>query len=134
MEAKMKLRYFNIVFITIFFALLLSLSAKENIYEGAAYLPFAEEMPSPVGGLPAIYKNVKYPEIAQKAGIQGKVYLLAFVNENGGVDDVKVIKGLGGGCDEAAIKAVKNTKFKPGKNKGKAVKVKFSLAIKFKLN
>ncbi len=127
-------QYLSIAALLIFFALVFSLSAKDNVYEGEAYLPFAEEMPSPVGGLPAIYKHVKYPEIAQKAGIQGKVYLLAFINENGGVDDVKVIKGIGGGCDEAAIKAVKNTKFSPGKNKGKAVKVKFSLAIKFKLN
>jgi len=130
----MKIRQLNIMFLTLFFILLTTVSAKHIIYEGEAYLPFAEEMPVPNGGLPAIYKNVKYPEIAQKAGIQGKVYLLAFINENGGVDDVKVIKGIGGGCDEAAVVAVKKTKFKAGKNKGKAVKVKFSMAIKFKLN
>jgi len=130
----MKLRYLNITFVIIFFSLVLSLSAKQNVNEGAAYLPFAQEMPTPIGGLSAIYKKVVYPEIAQKAGVQGKVYLLAFINENGGVDDVKIIKGIGGGCDEAAMKAVKETKFKPGKNKGKPVKVKFSLAIKFKLN
>ena len=130
----MKIRNLSITILTISFSLLISLSAMQAVSEGEAYLPFAEEMPSPVGGLAGIYKNVKYPEIAQKAGIQGKVYLLAFVNENGIVEDVKVIKGIGGGCDEAAAAAVKKTKFSPGKNKGKPVKVKFSLAIKFKLN
>ena len=98
----MKIRNLSITILTISFSLLISLSAMQAVSEGEAYLPFAEEMPSPVGGLAAIYKNVKYPEIAQKAGIQGKVYLLAFVNENGIVEDVKVIKGIGGGCDEAA--------------------------------
>lgn len=108
-------------------------SNSEIPNEGEDYLAFAEEMPSPQGGLPAIYKRIVYPEIAQKAGVQGKVYLLVFVDENGGVNDVKVIKPLGGGCDEAAIDAIKNSKFTPGKNKGQAVKVKLSLAIEFKL-
>ncbi|MGE5683005.1 MAG: energy transducer TonB [Bacillota bacterium] len=97
------------------------------------YLAFAEVMPEPVGGLPAIYKKIVYPNIAKSAGLEGKVYLLVFVNENGGVDNVKVIKGIGGGCEEAATEAVKNVKYTPGKNKGVPVKVKLSLAINFKL-
>jgi len=71
--------------------------------------------------------------MAKKAGIEGKVYVLVFINENGDVDDVKVIKGLGGGCDEEVIKAVKDSKFKPASNKGVATKVKLSLAFTFKL-
>lgn len=102
--------------------------------DDAAYLPFAEVMPEPVGGLEALYKKIKYPNIAKQSGLEGKVYLLIYVNESGGVDDVKVVKSLGGGCDEAAIDAVKQTKFNPGKNKGAAVKVKLSLSINFKLN
>jgi protein TonB len=104
-----------------------------NNYEGEEYLAFAEQMPEPVNGLPGIYKLIKYPEIAKKAGIEGKVYVLAFINENGSVDDVKVIKGIGGGCDEATIKAVKQTKFTPATSEGKTVKVKMSLQIQFKL-
>jgi protein TonB len=97
------------------------------------YLPFAEVMPQPKGGLPAIYKHITYPEIARQSGIQGKEYLLVYVDEKGNVDDVKVIKGLGAGCDQAAINGVKAVKFTPGENNGKPVKVKLSLAITFKL-
>lgn len=97
------------------------------------YAAFAEVMPEPVGGLEAIIKKIVYPEIAKKAGLSGKLYLLIYVDEKGKVDDVKVIKGLGGGCDEAAIKAVKDSKFSPGKNSDVPVKVKLSLPITFKM-
>ncbi len=102
--------------------------------DDAAYLPFAEVMPEPEGGIPALYKKIKYPNIAKQSGLEGKVYVLIYVNETGGVDDVKVVKSLGGGCDEAAVDAVKQTKFSPGKNKGVAVKVKLSLSVNFKLS
>lgn len=101
--------------------------------EGNEYLAFAQEMPAPVGGLPSIYKKIEYPKIAKQAGVEGKVYVLAFVDEQGNVNDVKVVKGIGAGCDEVACDAVQDTKFKPGKHKGKNVKVKLSLAITFKL-
>ena len=98
-----------------------------------AYVAFAEVMPEPVGGIESIYKKIEYPSVAKKAGIEGKVYVLVFINESGDVDDVKVIKSLGGGCDEAVISAVKDSKFKPASNKGVATKVKLSLAFTFKL-
>jgi len=97
------------------------------------YAAFAEVMPSPVGGLEAVIKRIVYPEIAKKAGLSGKLYLLIYVDEKGQVDDVKVIKGLGGGCDEAAVKAVRESKFSPGKNSEVPVKVKLSLPITFKM-
>ncbi|MCU7491427.1 MAG: energy transducer TonB [Ignavibacteria bacterium] len=105
-----------------------------NISEqGDQYLAFAEVMPEPVGGLQSIYKKIVYPSIAKSAGLEGKVYVLIFINERGGVDDVKVVKGIGGGCEEAAIQAIKGVKFTPGKNGGAPVKVKLSLPISFKL-
>ena len=103
------------------------------VYGDEEYLAFSEEMPSPVGGMEAIMKMITYPSIAKKSGTQGKVFVLAYINENGGVHDVKIVKGIGAGCDEAAIDAIKKTKFNPGKNKGTAVKVKLSLTINFKL-
>ncbi len=103
------------------------------VYEEDPYLPFAEVMPEPVGGLEEIYKKVTYPEVAKRLGIEGKVYVLIYVNESGSVDDVKVIKGIGGGCDEAAVNAIKGLKFNPGKNAGSAVKVKMSLSVVFKM-
>lgn len=98
------------------------------------YLAFAEVMPEPVGGLSKIYENIKYPDIARQAGVQGKVFALAYVDEKGDVGDVKILKGLGAGCDEAAIEGIKKAKFTPGKNQGQSVKVKLSLTINFKLN
>ncbi len=98
------------------------------------YAAFAEEMPSPVGGMVSIQKNITYPSIAKQAGIEGKVYILAYINDKGTVDQVKVLKGIGAGCDEAAMDAVKKSKFTPGKNKGTPLKVKLSLTISFKLS
>jgi protein TonB len=116
-------------------AVLFLIPFSSNMPEGKddLYKPFAQVMPEPKDGLESIYSKIKYPDEAQKAGVQGKVYLLIYINESGGVDDVKVIKGIGAGCDEAAINAVKNTKFNPGKDNGVAVKVKLSLPITFKL-
>lgn len=123
-----------LILFVLFFVVTTLQSKQINIYEGEDYLAFADVMPEPDGGLPAIYKLISYPAIAKKAGIQGKVYLMAFISETGNVDDVKVIKGIGGGCDEAAIEAVKQTKFSSAQSGGKNVKVKMSLQIQFKLD
>ena len=90
-------------------------------------------MPTPIGGLEGIMRKISYPAMAMKTGTEGKVYMLLYVNESGDVDDVKVVKGIGGGCDEEAIKSIKKTKFTPGMDKGIAVKTKFSLAVMFKI-
>lgn len=128
--------FFKISFLFFLFISISNIFAEQSnlgTNEGGEYLAFAETMPEPVDGLPGIYKLIKYPEIAKKAGIEGKVYVLAFINENGTVDDVKLIKGIGGGCDEATINAIKQSKFLPGSSEGKNVKVKMSLQIQFKL-
>ncbi len=97
------------------------------------YLAFAEMMPEPVNGIAEMMKQVKYPEIAKKAGLEGKVFAMAYVDENGNVNDVKIIKGIGGGCDEEVISVLKKTKFKPGQNKVVKVKVKTSITFIFKI-
>lgn len=101
--------------------------------ESGDYYVMVDEMPEPIGGLYAIQSKIKYPEAAKNQGIEGKVYIQAFINELGNVDNAKVIKGIGGGCDEAALDAVMQTKFKPGILKGKQVKVQVSIPITFKL-
>jgi protein TonB len=93
-----------------------------------------EEMPEPIGGIQGIQQRIIYPEIAKRAGVQGRVYVKAFVDESGTVKKAEVIKGIGAGCDEAAIDAVIKTKFKPGKQRGKPVRVQVSIPILFKLN
>ncbi|MXW63898.1 MAG: energy transducer TonB, partial [Bacteroidetes bacterium SB0668_bin_1] len=92
-----------------------------------------EQMPEPIGGIAAIQAEVKYPEIARKAGVEGRVFLQFVVNEQGNVQDVVVSRGIGAGCDEEAIRAVEQAKFTPGKQRGKPVKVRMSLPITFKL-
>ncbi len=98
------------------------------------YFVAVDEMPSIIDGLKAIQEKIVYPQTAKNAGIEGKVYVLAFIDETGTVAKAQIIKGIGGGCDEAAINAVLKTKFNPGKQKGKPVKVQVSIPILFKLN
>lgn len=130
--------------ILIILLFLIQLSSSQNVnakfseisFRGGdeEYLAFAEVMPEPEGGMGAIVKKIKYPEIARQANLQGKVYILAFIDEKGNCTSAKVVKGIGGGCDEAACNAIKATKFKPGKNGGVPVKVKLSLPIEFRFN
>jgi periplasmic protein TonB len=106
---------------------------EKKVEEEPTYFVAVEEMPEPIGGIQAIQSKIIYPEIAKRAGVEGKVYVLAFVDETGLVTNAKIIKGLGAGLDEAALNAVKQTKFKPGKQRGKPVKVQVSIPIVFRL-
>lgn len=92
-----------------------------------------EQSPELIGGLPGLQKKIKYPEIAKKAGVEGRVFLQFIVDEQGNVSDPIVTRGIGAGCDEEAVRAILEAKFKPGKQRGKAVKVKMSLPITFRL-
>jgi protein TonB len=98
------------------------------------YFIAVEDLPELVGGIAGLQKRVVYPEMAVRAGIQGRVFVLAFVNEVGHVVKAEVQKGIGGGCDEAAVKAVMESKFHPGKQRGKAVKVRVSIPVRFSLS
>lgn len=97
------------------------------------YYIAVDEMPEPIGGLNSIQSKIKYPEEAKRSGIEGKVFIQAFIDENGNVVKAKVIKGVGSGLDEVALEAVKQTKFIPGKQEGKPVKVQVAIPIVFKL-
>lgn len=92
-----------------------------------------ENMPELIGGIEGLQKRVKYPEIAKKAGVEGTVFLQFIVDESGNVVDPAVVKGIGAGCDEAALEAIRVAKFKAGRQRGKPVKVKFSLPVRFRL-
>ncbi len=81
-----------------------------------------EQMPKPVGGIVAIQKKIVYPEFAKRAGIQGKVHVKAFVDETGNVFKVELVKGIGGGCDEVALEAVKNSEILTWQTKRKSCK------------
>ncbi|MGK9367335.1 energy transducer TonB [Melioribacter sp. Ez-97] len=98
------------------------------------YLPIAEVMPEPADGLANLMKKIQYPEFAKKTGQEGRVIAMAYINENGDVDDVKIIKGVGGGCSEEVERVLKSSKFKPGMKGGQPVKVKLTMSFVFKLN
>ncbi len=100
---------------------------------------FVEDQPSPLGGMKAFYayvgKNMKYPAQARRMGIEGKVYVTFVVGKDGALTDVKVLKGIGAGCDMEAIRVLSGApKWKPGKQRGRPVRVRMQLPIIFKLN
>jgi TonB family protein len=100
---------------------------------------YVEEMAKFPGGESEMYKfigrNIRYPQMAVDAGITGKVFVSFVVDENGYVTDVKVLRGIGGGCDEEAIRTIKAMpKWIPGTQNGKPVCVSLNLPISFTLN
>ncbi|TAG69001.1 MAG: energy transducer TonB, partial [Runella slithyformis] len=79
-------------------------------------------------------KNIKYPAAASRANVSGKVYLTFVVNTDGSIQDVQTLKGLGFGCDEEAQRVIRSMpKWKPGKQSGRSVRVKFNLPVSFVL-
>lgn len=98
-----------------------------------------EDQPEFPGGMAAFYKfvgdNMDYPSQARRMGIEGRVYVQFVVDKDGSVTDVKAVKGIGAGCDEEAARVLRmSPKFKPGKQRGRAVKVRMVLPIIFKLS
>jgi protein TonB len=106
---------------------------ETEIGEETVYFIAVEEMPEPLGGLKSIQEKIVYPEIALRARVEGKVFVKAFVDETGKVTSAEIVKGIGAGCDEAAIDAVLQTKFSPGKQRGRPIKVQVTIPIVFKL-
>ncbi len=92
-----------------------------------------ENMPELIGGLASIQQNIRYPEMARRAGIEGRVYVQFIVNERGEVENPQVIRGIGGGADEEALRAVRQAKFTPGMQRGRPVRVQYSLPVVFRL-
>lgn len=100
--------------------------------EEPSFFVAVEEMPQLIGGMKELQTKIKYPDIAKRVGVEGKVLVQALVDENGDVVSVKTLKGIGAGCDEEAMDAVKKSKFVPGKQRGKNVKVQVTIPIVFK--
>ncbi|GAB1405059.1 energy transducer TonB [Lentimicrobium sp.] len=110
---------------------------EEEVAE-AEIFTVVEDQPSFPGGDEArirfLQENIKYPQMARESGIQGTVYVTFVVERNGSVTDVRVMRGIGGGCDEEAVRVIKAMpKWIPGKQRGKPVRVQFNMPIKFTL-
>ncbi|GJM59633.1 TonB family protein [Persicobacter diffluens] len=100
---------------------------------------FAEKQPAFPGGISAFYKyvskNMNYPSQAKRQGISGKVFVQFVVDRDGSISNVEIMKGIGAGCDEEAKRVLANSpKWNPGKQRGRAVRVRMVLPITFKLN
>ena len=109
-----------------------SFSQQSVVDDEGVYL-MCEKMPELIGGMDDLQKKIRYPLQAKTLGVQGVVYVQAIINEEGKVESHKLAKKLGAGCDEEAIRVLKKSKFKPGYDKGKPVKVRFTLPIFFRL-
>lgn len=96
------------------------------------FVPF-EQRPKIIGGIESVYKEITYPKKAKLAGIEGTVIIQFIVNKKGNVTNAKVIRGIGGGCDEEALRAVKNIKFKPARQRERYVNIQMRIPIKFQL-
>ena len=105
---------------------------EKIVEEEPAFFVAVEEMPELIGGIKGLQGKIVYPKIAEQTNTEGKVLVQAVVDENGKVISANVIKGIGAGCDEVATDAVLNSKFKPGKQRGKNVKVQLTIPIVFK--
>ncbi len=97
-----------------------------------------EQNPEFPDGLKAMYKfmsnNIKYPTIARENGIEGTVYVGFVVGKDGAIRDIAVRRGIGGGCNEEAVRVIQMMpKWKPGKQNGKAVSVAYTMPVKFTL-
>lgn len=92
-----------------------------------------EEQPKLIGGMAALRKRVNYPSFAEKAGIQGRVFVEFVVDEEGNVQNPSVTRGVHKLLNEEALRAVKGLRFVPGKQRGKPVKVQLTLPVNFHL-
>lgn len=107
--------------------------STQNSAKKEDYFVVVEEMPQLIGGLEEIQKNIRYPKEAREKGIEGRVYVQFIVNEQGDVENAKVIRGIGSGADEEALRVVRQAKFEPGYQRGEPVRVQYSLPIFFQL-
>ncbi len=108
----------------------------ENAGQEEEIFVFVEDQPEYPGGdearLKYLGKAIVYPEMAKESSIQGTVYVTFVVEKNGKISNVKVLRGIGGGCDEAAVNAIKGMpSWKPGKQRGRAVRAQFNMPVKF---
>ncbi|MEH0154619.1 energy transducer TonB [Limibacter armeniacum] len=112
-------------------------TAVEEVVEDEIF-EIVEENASPKGGMGTflkwVGKNIRYPSQAKRMGVEGKVYVQFVVDKDGTLTDIKVVRGIGAGCDEEAVRVLqKAPKWTPGRQRGRPVKQRMVLPISFKL-
>ena len=120
-------------------ALFCSTSAMaQTVVEDDAIFLVVENEPEFPGGEDSLYayiaRNIKYPEAAKKEKIEGRVFVTFVVEKDGQVSSVKLLRDIGGGCGQEAIRVVKSMpKWKPGTQRGKPVRFQFNMPVSFGL-
>ncbi|MEI7595784.1 MAG: TonB family protein [Bacteroidota bacterium] len=99
---------------------------------------YADQMPMYEGGLEEMYafiaENIKYPVLAREENISGTVHLSFIVRKNGKITDIKILRPIGGGCEEEAVRVIeKMPNWRPGRTNGTPISVQFTIPIKFTL-
>lgn len=109
------------------------LDSSDKVFTVVEKLP---QFPGGVGALTTyLAQNLKYPDAARQAKVQGKVFVNFIINQDGSVSDINVLKGIGYGCDEEAVRVVSRMpNWEPGKQSGKAVRTRFNIPIAFSLD
>jgi TonB family protein len=117
----------------------LRMDTIEKVAEDVEIFGMVEEMPSFPGGevklVEYIAKNLNYPQEAIEKGIEGRVFVGFIIDVDGSVTDVKLLRGIGGGCDEEAIRVIKSLpKWRPAKQNGVFSRVSYQIPVNFKLD
>ncbi|MBN3584674.1 energy transducer TonB [Algoriphagus aestuarii] len=107
--------------------------------DGGEIFDVVENQPNPPGGMKGwneyLMSNLTYPAQARQMGIEGTVIVVFVVNTNGSISNIDILRGIGGGCDEEAIRVVQNSpNWTPGYQKERAVNTRMRLPIRFKLS
>ncbi|RLD50132.1 MAG: energy transducer TonB, partial [Bacteroidetes bacterium] len=111
---------------------------EEEVAEEEFIFMVVESMPCFPGGdvarIKYLNKNIKYPTMARESGIQGRVFVTFVIEKDGSISNVKILRGIGGGCDEEAIRVIQNMpQWIPGKQRNIPVRVQFNMPIRFVL-
>ena len=114
-----------------------SVVAQTEVEDDAIFV-VAENVPEFPGGTDSLYayiaRNIKYPEAAKMEKIEGRVYVTFVVEKDGQVSNAKILRDIGGGCGQEAIRVVKSMpKWKPGTQRGNPVRFQFNLPVSFLL-
>jgi protein TonB len=102
-------------------------------------LIFVEVQATPDGGFSSFYQDlanrIKYPAQARRMQVEGRVFVEFVINRDGSITEIKVLKGIGGGCDEEAVRVLKTSpRWKPGKQRGVPVRQRMVIPITFQLS
>ncbi len=126
---------YSLLFLSLCIALSASAQNSGNTKNDKSTNTYVDEMPKAEYDVNEyLANNIKYPDSARKSNITGRVIIKFVVNEDGHISDGTVVKGIGAGCDEEALRVVRSMpKWKPGKKNGQPARVYFTIPISFRL-